>query len=97
MNYVVLPSFDVQEGNLEAFLTAARADAAASLADEPDCLQFDIAVDRAASPVCVVFYEVYTDRAAFERHLEMPHLAAFRDSLHLCSERPVQFLERVEP
>lgn len=95
MSYVVLPSFEVEEGSLNAFLTAARADAAASLADEPGCLQFDIAVDRDASPVRVIFYEVYTDRAAFDLHLETPHLAAFRDSLHLCTEGPVQFLERV--
>lgn len=97
MSYVVMPSFEVEEGNLEAFLTAARADAAASLENEPGCLQFDIAIDRAASPVRVIFYEVYTNRAAFDRHLETPHLAAFRESLHLCNERPVQFLERVAP
>ena len=95
MSYVVVPFFEVGEGNLDAFLTAAQADASASLADEPDCLQFDIAVDRTSSPVRVIFYEVYTDRAAFDRHLETPHLAAFRDSLHLCTEGPVQFLERV--
>lgn len=97
MTYVVLPSFEVDPHNLDAFLTAARADAAASLADEPGCLQFDIAVDRAASPVRVVFYEVYTDRAAFDRHLETPHLQAFRASLHLCRQGPVQFLDRVAP
>lgn len=96
MSYVVLPSFEVRDGELDGFLTAAWADAAASLADEPGCLQFDIAVDRTSAPVRVVFYEVYTDRAAFERHLETPHLAAFRDSLHLCTEGPVQFLDRVE-
>lgn len=95
MSYVVLPSFEVEEGSLDAFLTVAQADASASLADEPDCLQFDIAVDRTSSPVRVIFYEVYADRAAFDRHLETPHLAAFRNSLHLCTEGPVQFLERV--
>ncbi|QLH17023.1 antibiotic biosynthesis monooxygenase (plasmid) [Paracoccus pantotrophus] len=97
MSYVVLPSFEVEEDDLQAFLTAARADAAASLANEPGCLQFDIAVDRTASPVRVIFYEVYADRAAFDRHLETPHLAAFRGSLHLCHEGPVQFFERAGP
>ncbi|AUH34228.1 putative quinol monooxygenase [Paracoccus tegillarcae] len=97
MSYVVLPSFEVSDENLDAFLEAAHADATQSVADEPDCLQFDVCIDRAASPTRVTFYEVYTDRAAFERHLETPHLAAFRDSLHLCTEGPVQFFDRLIP
>lgn len=97
MSFVVLPVFEVEEGNLDAFLEAARADASASLSSEPGCLQFDIAVDRSTSPVRVAFYEVYADRAAFDRHLETPHLEAFRASLHLCNEGPVQFFERVVP
>lgn len=39
MSYIVLPSLEVEEGNLEAFLTAARADAAASLENEPRHLE----------------------------------------------------------
>lgn len=97
MSFVVLPSFEVGEGTLDAFLAAARADAEASVADEPGCLQFDVFVDRATRPAMVMFYEVYTDRAAFDAHLETPHLAAFRDSLHLCDEGPVQFFERLVP
>lgn len=94
MSYVVLPSFDVTEENLDAFLHAALADARASLANEPGCRQFDICVDRETRPIRVVFYEVYDDRAAFDRHLETPHLAAFRASLHLCEPGPVHFLEK---
>lgn len=97
MSFVVLPSFEVGEANLDAFLAAARADAELSLANEPGCLQFDVFLDRDADPVRVMFYEVYADRAAFEAHLEMPHLAAFRDSLHLCLEGPVQFFDRLLP
>lgn len=97
MSYVVLPSFEVAQRDLDAFLAAARADAETSLASEPGCLQFDIAVNRDMSPASVVFYEVYADRAAFDRHLETPHLEAFRASLHLCREGPVQFFDRVAP
>ncbi|CAM3414951.1 putative quinol monooxygenase [Paracoccus nototheniae] len=95
MSDEVLPSFEVGGGNLDAFLKAAEADATASLADEPGCLQFDITADRTSPPVRVIFTEVYTDRDAFDRHLETPHLAAFRDSQNLCTEGPVQFLDRV--
>ena len=97
MSYVVLPSFEVEDHHLDAFLSVAQADASASLESEPGCLQFDVAVDRASRPARVVFYEVYADRAAFERHLETPHLAAFRRSLHLCHEGPVQFFDRILP
>jgi quinol monooxygenase YgiN len=97
MSYVVLPEFHVAPSNLEAFLAAARADAEASLANEPGCLQFDVVVDRSASPVRVVFYEVYAGRAAFDAHLETPHLAAFRLALSLCEEKPVRLFERVVP
>lgn len=94
MSFVVLPAFAVEEHKLDAFLAAARADAAASVATEAGCLQFDIAVDRTKHPVSVIFYEVYTDRAAFDFHLTTPHLEAFCNSLHLCHEGPVQFFER---
>lgn len=97
MSFAVLPSFDVSAENLEAFLAAARKDATSSLADEPGCLQFDVVVDRDATPARVMFYELYTDRAAFEIHLETPHLRAFREKLHLCREGPVGMFERVVP
>jgi len=97
MSFVVLPSFKVEESNLDAFLSAARADATQSVASEPGCRQFDVCVDRSVSPALVTFYEVYDDRAAFDAHLETPHLAAFRDSLHLCDPGPVHFFDRVVP
>jgi quinol monooxygenase YgiN len=97
VTYVVLPRFDVAEDNLGAFLDAARADAEQSVATEPGCLQFDIVIDREARPLRVVFYEVYADRDAFEAHLLTPHLATFRESLHLCVEGPVRFFERLAP
>ncbi|SDE52056.1 Quinol monooxygenase YgiN [Paracoccus isoporae] len=97
MSFVVLPSFEVEAEHLDAFLEEARADATQSLATEPGCRQFDVIVDRQATPIRVLFYEVYDDRAAFERHLQTPHLARFRASLHLCRPGPVQHLERILP
>lgn len=97
MSFVVLPEFHVAPEKLTAFLAAARADAEASVADEPGCLQFDVVVASGEGPVKVLFYEVYADRAAFDAHLQTPHLAAFRQALHLCDEQPVRFLDRVVP
>jgi len=97
MSFVVLPEFHVAPENLTAFLAAARADAEASLAREPGCLQFDVVVQQGTNPAKVLFYEVYTDRAAFDAHLQTPHLATFRDALTLCDAQPVRFLDRVAP
>lgn len=97
MSFVVVPSFDVAPENLAAFLEAARADAVASVRDEPGCEQFDIVLNAEDSPRRVMFYEVYASRDAFEAHLETPHLKAFREALSLCNEGPVQMFERIEP
>lgn len=97
MSFVVLPQFSVPEATLDAFLDAARADAGRSVADEPGCIQFDVFVDRRSAPARVMFYEVYENRAAFDAHLETPHLAAFRQALSLCEEGPVGFFERIAP
>ena len=97
MSFVVLPEFHVAPDKLTAFLAAARADAEASLALEPGCLQFDVVVQQGDGVTKVLFYEVYTDRAAFDAHLQTPHLAAFREALALCDEQPVRFLTRVVP
>ncbi|MDI4667119.1 antibiotic biosynthesis monooxygenase [Xanthobacter autotrophicus] len=76
-SFVVIAEFDVQPARLDAFLALARDDAAHSVADEPGCRQFEVIVLEGTSTV--VFYEVYDDRAAFDAHLETPHLARFRD------------------
>lgn len=97
MAFVVLPEFEVAPGNLTAFLKAARADAARSVADEPGCLQFDVTVEG-EDPARVVFYEVYRSREAFDAHLETPHLAEFQKALSLVErELPVRFLDRRHP
>ena len=62
---------------------------------EPGCLSFE--VTQSGDPMIWRVAERFADRAAFDAHLETPHLAAFRDSLHLCAEGPVQFFDRVAP
>ncbi|MFG1350137.1 putative quinol monooxygenase [Xanthobacter autotrophicus] len=76
--FVVIAEFDVEPARLDDFLAVARDDAAHSVADEPGCRQFEVIVLEGSSTV--VFYEVYDDRAAFDAHLETPHLARFRDA-----------------
>lgn len=66
----------VKAGFAEAFLTAIKVNAAASVANEPGCLVFDVSQDRADADV-IYLYEIYTDVDAYEAHIQTAH---FRDS-----------------
>jgi quinol monooxygenase YgiN len=75
--FVVIAEFEVKSECLRDFLALAHDDARHSLADESGCRQFDV-VHLEETPARVLFYEVYDDRAAFDAHLQTPHLARFR-------------------
>ncbi|SIR00072.1 Quinol monooxygenase YgiN [Rhizobium sp. RU33A] len=97
-SFVVIAEFQVKPGMMTAFLDAARDDASHSLADEPGCRQFDVICPKGSDDT-VVFYEVYDSRAAFDAHLETPHLARFREVFPslIVEERPVRFADRLHP
>lgn len=90
--FVVVAEFEVKSESLSDFLALARDDAQHSLADEPGCRQFDI-VRLDETPPQVMFYEVYDDRAAFDAHLQTPHLERFRAGFPalIVAERTVRF------
>ena len=93
-SFVIIAEFEVKPDGLERFLEPATADASQSVAKEPGCHQFDVTVDRAAN--YVVLYEVYDDEAAFDAHLQTPHLETFRAGIEpLVVSRKVRRLTRV--
>ena len=94
--FVVIAEFEVKPDGMEAFLAAVLDDARHSVADEPGCRQLDV-VRPEGSDTAVVFYEVYDSRAAFDRHLETPHLTRFRAAFPplVAAERPVRFAQRL--
>lgn len=96
--FVVIAEFQVKPDAMAAFLAAALDDARHSVADEPGCRQFDVVRPEGAGDR-VLFYEVYDSRAAFDAHLETPHLARFRDAFPslIVEERPVRFGARQFP
>lgn len=73
-------------GKASEFLAAIEVNARASVRDEPGCLYFDvIELDRDLGRYG--FYEVYTNRAAFEiDHRAAPHYAAWKAGM-------VEFIE----
>ena len=52
------------------------ANAKASLNFEPGCLRFDVAWNK-GQPTQIFLYELYTNRASFDQHLQMPHFLDF--------------------
>ncbi len=78
--YVVLAQFEVKAGQLAHMVEAAKIDAKASVANEPGCHRFDVLVPHDGADR-VALYEIYEDEAAFQAHLETPHLKAFRDAI----------------
>jgi quinol monooxygenase YgiN len=93
-SFVIIAEFEVKPEALERFLELATVDASQSVAREPGCRQFDVTVDQGSDRV--VLYEVYDDEAAFDVHLQTPHLKTFRDSIEpLIVSRNVRRLTRV--
>ncbi|KAA0969817.1 antibiotic biosynthesis monooxygenase [Aureimonas fodinaquatilis] len=96
--FVVIAEFQVKPGQRSAFLEIAQDDARHSLADEPACRQFDVICPDGLGDT-VIFYEVYDSRAAFNAHLETPHLKRFQSAFPplIVEERPVRFATRHYP
>jgi quinol monooxygenase YgiN len=93
--FVIIAEFEVKADKLEQFLELAGTDASQSVAVEPGCQQFDVTLDR-EQPARVLLYEVYDDEAAFDAHLQTPHLAAFRSGIeNLVVSRQVRRLTRI--
>ncbi len=92
---VIIAEFEVRPDAVDRFLELAKADASQSVAKEPGCHQFDVTVAEEQANV-VILYEIYDDAAAFDAHLQMPHLETFRRGIEpLVLSRKVRRLTRV--
>lgn len=82
----VLVDLTVREDRLDEFLAGIRANARASLQDEPGCLRFDVHRDR-DDPRRFLLYELYTDEDAFYlAHRSTPHYQAWQAVARRCIE-----------
>jgi autoinducer 2-degrading protein len=82
--FVVLVDLTVRPERLEEFLAGIRANARASLSEEPGCLRFD--VHRSADdPHRFLLYELYADPDAFYvAHRQAPHYTTWREVADRC-------------
>lgn len=70
--YCLILKTQLAPGSFDKFMEAMRANAAASVRDEPACLVFDVIQDL-ADPDLVYLYELYRDEAAFAYHKTTAH------------------------
>jgi len=95
--YVVTVEFELQPGKAGEFLPLMADNARESRTREPGCVQFDLCTDP-GRPDVVFLYEVYLDRAAFDRHLATPHFSRFDRAVRaLVARKTVRTYQRVEP
>lgn len=73
--FVVTVTFRLRPGQAAKFLKQMTAQAETSLVQEEGCHHFDVCLSD--DPLTVFLYELYTDKAAFDVHLQSPHFLAF--------------------
>ncbi len=92
---VIVVSFKVKPDCIDAFITAARADAESSVAKEPGCHQFDVCVNL-EDPTHFTFYEMYDDQDAIDAHRASTHFKAFAAAIQdMIEERNPIILDRI--
>lgn len=74
--YAITVEFRIRPGHESAFMARMREQSENSLNREPGCRQFDVCSDPADAGR-VFLYEVYSDEAAFQEHLESAHFKDF--------------------
>lgn len=92
---IVIANLTAAPGEGAALQAGLEQHAKNCLANEPDCLQFDISRDR-ANPDRLTAYEMYRNEAGFEAHKASKHFAWFGETYgHLIAEREVRTLTPV--
>lgn len=78
--FVVTVDFVIHEQHVENFRQAVENQARNSLEQEEGCHQFDVCYDI-DDDTAVFLYEIYSDRDAFEEHLDTEHYLDFDASV----------------
>jgi len=74
--YVVLVEFTIKAEAVARFVERVKRQATDSLNNETECHRFDVCVG-ADDDQQVLLYEIYSDQAAFEAHLQTEHFIRF--------------------
>lgn len=91
--YAVCVTFEIVPEKFDAFLPQMKAQAKNSVSLEAECHVFDICV----AGTTVFLYELYTDEAAFQTHLETPHYTSFNIAIEgMVADKSVAFYHRID-
>ena len=84
---VLVVELTLVPGQKDNFLARVRRHREIVLKEEPGCRQFDVLLpDEEADTV--LLHEVYDDQAAFDAHMETPHMKAYRaDTASMVADR----------
>ncbi len=89
MLFVIVVEFHLKPGARPEFRRLIDANAEASVRDESGCLQFDV-LEPEDDGDRVLLYEIYTDKAAFDAHLQTEHFRIFAGASEaLCHQKSV--------
>jgi len=95
--FVVTVIWKAKPDHASAFAERLILQAHNSLANEPNCLQFDVAADP-DDPTCYFLYEVYRAPSDFDAHLASDHFLKFSaESEAMVDEKTIQLYHRVAP
>ena len=78
--FVITVKFVINEKDIEKFKVRILQQARDSLELEKDCHQFDVCHDSNNKNI-VFLYEIYSDKNAFDIHLNSKHYLAFNDEV----------------
>jgi autoinducer 2-degrading protein len=78
--YVVVVEFTIKPEFAGRFRERVQQQARDSLERESECHVFDVCIDPAQDEF-VLLYEVYSERGAFDAHLESAHFSDFDNSV----------------
>lgn len=95
MPFAVFVTFTIHPHSIDAFLPLMHANAKNSLTKEAGCQRFDVLTDP-SRPDEVVLYELYSEAADFQIHLDSAHFRSFDAAVqHLVAERVIKTFEKV--
>lgn len=78
MTFVVAASLRIKKKYLNEFNKRVKRHANNSVTREPGCIGFEVSVDK-SDPRRFLFYEVYLDESAFDKHMTYPFLKKHLD------------------
>ncbi|WP_083533192.1 putative quinol monooxygenase [Bosea sp. WAO] len=74
--FTILVRFRIADGSMAGFLPLMIENAETSRRDEPGCERFDV-LQPDGEQDCILLYEIYRDRAAFDAHCASQHFKRF--------------------